>query len=77
MFFSQLCNNNFVEFKTILKDLRMEKGLSQKELAIETGLSLSAIGKWEAGFREPSGNVLIVLSKYFKVSTDYLLGLEK
>lgn len=65
-----------MEFKSILKELRMEKGFSQKELAIETGLSLSAIGKWEAGIREPSGHVLIVLSKYFKVSTDYLLGIE-
>lgn len=65
-----------MDFKRILKELRMEKGLSQKELARETGLSLSAIGKWEAGFREPSGNVLIVLSKYFGVTTDYLLGLE-
>jgi len=65
------------EFKSVLKELRNEKGFSQKELAKETGLSLSAIGKWEAGLREPSGGVLIILSKYFGVSIDYLMGLEE
>lgn len=65
-----------MEFKQRLKELRTQEKLSQKELAQKTGLSFSAIGKWEAGLREPSGNVLIVLSLYFGVSTDYLLGLE-
>ena len=65
-----------MEFKQALKELRMAKGLSQKELAKETGLSLSVIGKWEIGLREPSGNTLIILAKYFGVTTDYLLGLE-
>lgn len=65
-----------MEFKDRLKELRIGSKLTQKELAKETGLSLSAIGKWEAGLREPSGNILIVLSKYFGTSTDYLLGIR-
>ena len=65
-----------MEFKAILKELRLEKGLSQQKLVEQTGLSLSSIRKWEAGTREPTGNSLIILSKFFDVSAGYLLGLE-
>lgn len=65
-----------MEFKNRLVELRIDKGLTQKQLAEKTGLSLSIIGKWEIGNREPSGNALIILSKFFEVTTDYLLGLE-
>ena len=59
-----------------LKELRIEKHLSQIQLAKETGLSSSAISFWEAGERQPSAQAVITLAKYFNVSTDYLLGLE-
>lgn len=65
-----------MRFNEILKELRSEKNLSQRELAKETGLSLSAIGKWEAEIIMPSVDALIVLSKYFDVSVDFLLGLK-
>ncbi|MDE7082082.1 MAG: helix-turn-helix domain-containing protein [Clostridia bacterium] len=59
-----------------LKELRTEKGLSQAQLAKETGISTGAIGFWETGERVPNALAIITLAKFFAVSTDYLLGLE-
>ena len=59
-----------------LKELRAEKGLTQAQLASETGLSRSGIGFWENGERVPLATVVIVLAKYFNVTTDYLLGIS-
>ena len=39
--------------------------------------SRSTISFWENGEREPTMSSLIKLSKFFKVSIDYLVGLEK
>ena len=63
-------------FNERLKELRLEKGLSQEQLAKETDLSRSAIGFWENGQRVPSALAIITLAKYFGVSADYLLGLS-
>jgi len=57
-----------------LKELRIEKGISQAQLAKDTGLSQSAIAYWETGQRIPNAQAVIILAKYFNVSTDYLLG---
>lgn len=57
-----------------LKELRTEKGLSQAQLAKETGLGKTAICYWEIGKRVPSATAIITLAKYFNVTTDYLLG---
>lgn len=62
------------KFTERLKELRTEKGLTQAQLATETGLSRSAIGFWENGERVPLASVIIILAKYFGVTTDYLLG---
>lgn len=63
-----------VDFSERLKELRTEKGLSQAQLAADTGLTISAISKWEQGQRIPSALAVITLAKYFHVTTDYLLG---
>ncbi|MCI8458343.1 MAG: helix-turn-helix transcriptional regulator [Clostridia bacterium] len=60
--------------KDRLKELREEKGISQDYLAKQTGLSQSSIAYWERGERVPSAQAIIILAKYFEVSTDYLLG---
>lgn len=62
------------KFVERLKYLRLEKGVSQAQLAIDTGLTISAISKWENGKRIPSALAIIILAKYFNVTTDYLLG---
>lgn len=59
-----------------LKELRIEKNISQMQLSTATGLSQSAIARWELGKSEPTASALIILSKYFEESADYLLGLE-
>ena len=63
-------------FKDIIKDLRESQELSQYELAKALQVSQSAIAKWELGKTEPTASALISRSKFFKVSTDYLLELE-
>ncbi len=65
-----------MEFKDRLKELRISKNLSQMKLANLTGISQSAIAKWELGKTEPTATAIIILSKFFNESTDYLLGLE-
>lgn len=64
------------KFSERLKDLRIDKNLSQTALSKQTGISQAAIAKWETGDRTPSMDCLIILAKFFKVTIDYLVGLE-
>ncbi|MGN1060308.1 MAG: helix-turn-helix domain-containing protein [Candidatus Coproplasma sp.] len=59
-----------------IKELRAEKNLSQMELSKATGLSQSAIARWELNKSEPTATAIIILAKYFGESADYLLGLK-
>ena len=59
-----------------LKELRLEKGLGQVELANALNVSKGIISLWENGLREPKLSNLITLAKFFEVSLDYLAGLE-
>lgn len=63
-----------MEFKDILKKLRLEKGLTQNDLSKITGLTRSAIGMYELGKREPSFEVLEQLADFFNVDMNTLLG---
>ncbi len=65
------------KFKNILKELRQEKSIGQVELAKQIGVSKGIISLWENGLREPNMSSLISLAKFFEVSIDYLVGLEK
>lgn len=56
--------------------MRLEKGLTQKQLANEIGNAQSAIVYWETNKQEPTISALKKLCKYFGVSADYLIGLE-
>lgn len=64
-----------MKFKERLKELRLEKMLSQSELATKIGVSQKAIDFWEKGINEPKASYVCLLSTFFNVSTDYLLGL--
>lgn len=64
-------SNNFGK---ILKELRTEKELSQKEFEEKLGFCNQSISFWESGRREPDFDTLILISDFFGVSTDYLLG---
>ena len=59
-----------------LKEIRKDKGLSMSELANKIGVSTNTISRWERGERIPNLEALVTLDKFFKVSTDYLCGLE-
>jgi len=61
-------------FKDRLKELRMERNISQQDLGKIVNMSKMAISHWESGHSEPSIAQLIVLSNFFDVSVDYLIG---
>lgn len=61
-------------FGTKLKALRLEHELTQSQLAKKLDTSKSNISKYESDTIEPSMKTLVMISKYFNVSTDYLLG---
>ena len=63
-------------FTHICKELRLEAGLTQQELAPKIGISSSAIGMLEKGYREPTGSTLLAYANYFDVSIDSLMGRE-
>lgn len=57
-----------------LKKLRIEKQLSQEDLANQLGVSRQAISKWEQDIALPDTNNLILIAKIFKVSLDDLVN---
>ena len=58
-----------------LKDLREDADLKQKELAEYLHIKQNTYSQYENGQRELPIDILIKLSKYYNVSTDYILGL--
>lgn len=67
-------NNNYLG-KTI-KELRLEEGISQRELGNRLNVCNQTVSFWESGQREPDLDTLIKIAKYFQVTTDFLLGNE-
>ncbi len=63
-------------FAERLKELRLEKGIGQEQLAKELGVGKATISLWENALREPKLYGLITVAQYFGVSIDYLAGLE-
>jgi len=58
----------------MIKRLREEKGLSQKDVAEHLGITRQAIASYELAKREPDYETLHKLADFFGVSADYLLG---
>ena len=58
----------------IVKELRKKKGIQQKELAIEIGVSRPTVSEWESGKKDPSGERLKKLAQYFNVDELVILG---
>lgn len=57
-----------------LRQLRKEKGMTQKELGKILGYGDRAVGFYETGRSDMSTDTIIKLAEFFNVSTDYLLG---
>ena len=68
---------NYCIFAERLRELRKGRGLTQKELGGQTGLSKAVVSKYETGMGYPSFDILIRIAQFFGVSTDYLLGASR
>lgn len=64
-----------MKFQERIKELRIQSNLSQMALAEATGISQSAIAKWELGKTEPTASAIVTLAEFFGETSDYLLGL--
>ena len=60
-----------------IKELRNERNLTQKQLAEFLGTTQNAISKYESEFLDLSTDMLIKMCKFFKVSADVILGIDK
>ena len=65
------------EFPGRLRRLRERRRMDRKALGECCGLSKNMIGMYERGEKEPTASKIILLAKFFGVTTDYLLGCEK
>ena len=64
--------NNY--FGKRLKELRTEKGLSQRKLGEIFSVCNQTISFWENGSREPDLDTILQIATFFDVSVDYLLN---
>ena len=62
------------DFPRIITFLRKERGLSQKQVATDLGISQALLSHYEKGIRECGLDFLVKAADYFEVSCDYLLG---
>lgn len=63
-----------MEFSQIVKNLRLERGWSQQEVADRVGLNKMTISQYENGKRKPSFEMIEALAGIFHVDLNYLLG---
>lgn len=61
-------------FSGRLSELRKERGLSQKEAAIQLGVSQALLSHYEKGIRECGLDFVVKVSEFYGVTCDYLLG---
>lgn len=59
-----------------IKAIREQRGLTQADLAKQLGITRSSVNAWEQGISVPSTQYIVELAGLFKVSTDYLLGID-
>jgi transcriptional regulator with XRE-family HTH domain len=59
-----------------LKQLRMDRGLTQQQAAQAVGVTRSVISGYETEMRFPSLDILVALARLYGVTTDYLLCLD-
>lgn len=65
------------QFQARLKELRAEKGYSQKAVADRLGLPVSTYANWEQGRTEPSIFDLFQLLKVFEIEANDLFAVEE
>lgn len=65
-----------MDFGSTLKELRIQNGLTQKQLADQLGVTKSVVSFYERQERTPSPEVLRKMAAVFRVSTDFLLDID-
>lgn len=65
------------DIPVVLKELRVQKNLKQKEIARIANVSERAYSFYENGQREPNIDTLLTLAEYYKVPLDVLVGRYK
>ena len=63
-------------FKERFISLRKQNKLTQAELADELEITRSLLASWETGRRIPDAIHLVMISRFFNISIDYLLGIS-
>ena len=63
-----------MEFNRIIKLLRKERGITQKQAAEDLGVSQALLSHYENGAREPGLAFVCRACDYYGVSADFLLG---
>ena len=56
-----------------LKNIRKQKNYSQLKVAMDLSISRESLSYYENGKRSPDINLLVIFSKYYNVSIDYLI----
>ncbi len=64
-----------VNYYPRIKNLREDKDMSQREIAVLLGMKQPQYFRYEQGYRDLPTDILIRLAEIFDVSTDYILGL--
>lgn len=64
------------KFAVRLSELLNENKISKRELAKKIGVSATSISDWSTGKIQPTAENVYLISEYFEVSADYLLGLK-
>ena len=64
------------DFREKLRNIRIEKGLNQEQLADMVGLTQGAISQFEKGQRMPTPANLAVLAEKLEVTPEFLMGEE-
>ena len=67
---------NMKELRRIIRDLREDNDIKQKTIAEYLGVSQQTYSNYENGHRDIPIWAVVKLSKYYQVSTDYLLGAD-
>ena len=63
-----------MSFADCLQELREDREITRKELAAALNISVSTLGMYEQGRREPNIDMLIKMADYFNVSLDFMVG---
>ena len=64
------------DFSRTMADLRRARGLSQRRVAGDLGISQALLSHYENGAREPGLDFVCRACRYYGVSADYILGLS-